>query len=214
MQTIGCNALEHFKTSEMIFKSKMILFFACFTIFSCKEKKKETSKPAWKISLEKEKHLDSLNKDQYKLLSAKYEALIISDTISRYTFQLQDLIKENAKPISIWGRIRDITKKESSYILLITGRIDLKRYSGSIILSNEQFDKLYEQIKSDSSSKEGCFILTPTNITSSTLLTLASETNSSHAETVDDVSSTIIYDFQKVLLLINGKLIDFYLDKN
>lgn len=182
-----------------------IIFTSC-----AEEEKKESPTDTVKVTIEENQNLDSLNKSEYIKLIKYNDAVSVQDTTIIYTYQLQELLSKTKKPIALPGLLRDITKKDSNYILKVNRGFSKYRYFGEIALTPEQFKNFSFKLNSKNSSKSGCFLFKPTSIKANSLLTIDSQAN---VESLEDYSSELTYDFGRTLLFIKGDLIDFYLDK-
>ena len=188
------------------------------TIASCGESKKEPEKSKYEIRWEKQEKLDTLNQNEAVNLSNKFNALTNTDSTIKFTYQIQEIVK-NDKLISFSGHIKDIVRRDSNYVLKVYGTFGNQESFIEILASPQQFYELSKQLNSDPQSyfDEGCFIVKPTSIKSSSLLKIDSEVQTDYdAETVeqanDNASSELTYDYS-VLLLIKGHLLDFYIYK-
>ena len=194
------------------------LFFLIIILSSCGEKK-EVEKVKARSDFRDE--LDAKNKKESISLSEKQNAIIGWDTADQYTYQLQELFITNAKPISYTGIISDIIKKDSSYILkLYSYSYDnyYKTYMADVELSYQMLkDLLKDQPMSEKGWSEGCFIFKVTKIESmSPKLTSdidfgsPSENDPSLFQR-ENISSSLIFDYEKSLIKFKGKLIAFYM---
>jgi hypothetical protein len=195
------------------------LFVASLTLFlfSCDESKNEPPKTDSVIRWEKRQKLDTLNQNEGINLSKKFDAITNKDSTIKFTYQLQEAVK-NGKLISFTADINDIIQLDSNYLLKVYGRFAEQRCLGTLLVSTQQFHELSKQLDLTSLDNEGCFVFKPTSIKSSSLLTIDSEIlKDEDAETVEaanaNVSSELTYNFHNTLLFLKGSLIDFYLYK-
>lgn len=189
-----------------------------FIMVSCGEAKTEPEKGENEIYWEKQKKLDTLNQDATINLSKKFNGLANDDSTIDYTYQIQDIVKKENRLISFTAYIKDITQKDSNYVLKIYGVFVKRRCFAEIVISNQQFNVLVNQLDKNSFPEKGCFIFKPSSIKSSSLLKIDSEvTTDDYAETVEEAnenaSSELTYDFHSVFLLFKGTLVDFYMFK-
>ena len=148
---------------------KTYLLFLCIIIFSCDQEKKEPEKSKYEIQEEKQNKLDTLNFNEAKKLYTVSNAIIGWDTIKRYTYELQELLENNARPISFNGQIRNIIKKDSLYILKVPSHSHGKDYLAEISVSTDMFETLRNQLDKHGINK-GCFIFQVTRVTSSDII--------------------------------------------
>lgn len=199
-------------------KYKLIIYLTVIFLISCNDKKKEPEKSQYEIRTDKQEQLDTLNQNEGFALSKKFDAIINEDTTIKFTYQIQEKVNRDNKSLSITGYIKDITLRDSNYILKIYGVFANYECFGEILVSPQKFYELNKKLAHKSSSIEGCFIFKPTNIKSSSMLTIDSQLSTDdNAETVEDAnanaSSELTYNFHRVLLFLKGNLIDFYIYK-
>lgn len=185
--------------------------FINVAFLSCGQEKKEPPKEKWEVRYDKQKQLDTLNKNEASNLALRLNAISGKDSTLKFTYQLQEIVQKNNQSVSFIGNITDITKVDSNYILKIYGTFAKQDCFGEISVSSDVFQKLYSQLDLKSSIRKGCFIFKPTSIKSSSLLTIDSEV--SGGETIDDVTTELTYDFNDVILFFKGNLIDYYMYK-
>ncbi len=198
--------------------SKLFYLFCCITFLSCGQEKKEPPpKEKWQEYYEIEEKLDSLNEKEAYNLTLKFNAISNNDSSLKFTYQLQEIVKENIKLISFIGNINDIIQKDNNFVLKIYGEFAQKRCFVEILVSPEIFQKIHSKLDPKESDK-GCFIFKPTNIKVRSLLTIDADLSThEYAETVEDANASagaeLSYDFEDDLLFFKGTLIDFYLYK-
>ncbi len=192
----------------------MIKIFKLLTfiliVVACNQSKKESEKSHSETRWEKENKLDSLNHNEAIKLSKNNNAIIGWDTVDHFTYYLQELFNQKTRPISFIGKINDITKKDSFYILKISSSnsSNYKTYDAEISVNTSMFDKLKTQLEPKEFT-EGCFNFQVNNITSNNPI-LKSETESP-TDNAEDVESYLTSDFEETLIKFHGKLIDYYL---
>jgi hypothetical protein len=187
---------------------KLLLIIISIIIVSCGQENKEPIKDKEEIRYDKQKQLDTLNKKETVNLAAKFNAIQSKKNDLKFTYQIQKLIKDSDKLISVTGDITDIVQKEGNYILKIYGNFSKKDALFEISVSPEMFQRILNQFDPKYSTHKGCFIFKPTSIKSSSLLKIDSEV--SGGETIDDAESSLTYDFNDAILLFKGNLIDYY----
>lgn len=199
---------------------KLLLYLVVIFLISCNGSRKELIKNEYEVRWEKQKALDSLNRNEALNLSIKHNAITNEGNEIKFTYQIQKLCKENTCPISVIGYIADVSLSDSNYILQIHGTFGSHKYFGKISISPEQFQDVDRVLstKSKLHQTKGCFIFIPATVKSSTMLTIDSEVLiDDYAKTADEAnanaSSELTYDFQNVLLLFKGNMVDLYLYK-
>lgn len=153
---------------------------------------------------------DSLNSAKIIL---KYKAEVNWDTLS-YTYQIKDKFEENGSvPMAIKAAGVDIIKIDSSYYLklrkqyrwLMNKEVPFKEILLFLKISKNQLDDISSKMKTVSEfsldSDNGCFIVNPHSIVSSDIKVFD--------ETETESTSKVISN--KSILVIKGKLIDYYL---
>lgn len=190
---------------------KLLLAIITLTIASCGQEKKETPKEKSEIRYDKQKELDTLNKNEAVNLTAKLNAIQSKDNDLKFTYQIQEIVKDSSRLISVVGNITDIVQKDGKYIFKIYGSFSKKDCLYEISASPEIFQKVFSQLDLKYSLHKVCFIFKPTSIKSSSLLTIDSEI--SGGETIDDAESSLTYDFNDAILFFKGNLIDYYVYK-
>lgn len=199
-------------------KYKLLIYCTVIFFTSCTNTKKEPEKSEYEIRSEKEDQLDSLNQKEALSLSKQFDAISNEDSTIKFTYQIQEKVNNDNKPISVIGEIKDITLKDSNYILKIEGEFASENFFAEILASKKQFQEISKQLDLKSGNK-GCFIFKPTKIKSSSMLTIDSEVSTDEdAETADEAntnaSSDLTYDFGDILFFFKGNMINFYLYKH
>ena len=197
----------------------MLIIIALF-IISCGQEKKEPTTEKGEVSYDEQKQLDSLNLIETGKISKSSNAIMGWDTAEHFTYSIQELFETGARPISFIGVIKDIIKKDSTYILNVVGSNSQsnKTFIAEISVNTTMFQELKSKLHR-AEDNEGCFIFIPTRIKSSSKLAISSYVSHDFdAETVeeanDNASSELTYDFGDVLLFFKGKMINFYLYKH
>jgi len=206
-------------TNEIImtYFAKAPLLLLTIILASCGGySKKEPPKEDWQIRHEKRKQLDTLNKNEAGNLSQQHNAIIGWDTLTEYTYQLQDLIATDSR-LSFTGDITDIIKKDSNYVLRVIGSyiyshaFSNRTYLAEILVSPSKFREINILLADKKHSNEACFIFNCNKVISSSKLALDSEVSGS--ETEGDLSSYLTYDFDETLVILQGEIIDYYVYK-
>jgi hypothetical protein len=197
----------------------LIPFLIFFAFVSCDNSKKEPEKSKYEIRSEKQDKLDTLNLIEAQRLSQTNNSIIGWDTTENFTYSLQESFKSEAKPISFIGEIKDIIKKDSTYILKVmnTSSQSSKNFIAEISVTANMFQSMKSKLDPNETN-EGCFIFKPTSIRSSSLLKIDSEVSTDEdAQTVDDAnanaSSELTYDSSNIIVFFKGDMINFYLYK-
>lgn len=198
---------------------KLLFYLTAIFFISCNNAEKEPPKNEYEIRSEKQDKLDTLNQNEATDLSKRFSAITGEDSAIKFTYQIQEIVKQNFKPISIIGYIEDIAQLDSNYIVKIYGTFATHKCFGNVLISSEQFHQLNSQLSPKSLHNKGCFIFKPTSIKSSSMLTIDSEVSTDDdAETVEEAnanaSSELTYDFHKILFFIKGNMINFYVYKS
>jgi hypothetical protein len=194
--------------------SKLLIVLTFIIFNSCKPEKKEpTPKSDWEIYSEKKDVLDSLNLSEAEKLIELSNASAGWDTIGRYTYSLQETFENVQKPISFIGRIKDIIKKDSLYVLKIvkTNSRYSENYIAEISVGRNMFNLLKSNLLAKKSDK-GCFIFYVTKVKSSIPI-LHSEIESS-GEFVEDASSYLTLDFDESIIKLEGNLLTYFIYNN
>lgn len=190
---------------------KLLLVITILITTSCGQEKKESSKEKWQVRYDKQKQLDTLNKNEAANLTAKLNAIESKDNDLKFTYQVQEIVKDSSPLISVIGNITDIVQKDDNYLLKIYGNFSKKHCLFEISVSYEILQKISNQLDPKYSLHKGCFIFKPTSIKSSSVLTIDSEV--SGGQTIDDAETSLTYDFHDVIFFFKGNLIDYYVYK-
>lgn len=194
---------------KQIIKS-LIPLLTLFVIISCDESKKEPEKNQSEIRQEKQDKLDTLNLNEANKLSISSHAIIGWDTTKHFTYSLQELFENGTRPISFIGRIKDIVKKDTFYILKVTSSNSPsdKNFIAEISITANILSELKAHLDPNEDN-EGCFIFQVTKISSSIPI-LKSEIETS-GDNVEDASSYLTLDFNETLIRFQGELLTYYL---
>lgn len=192
---------------------KNLLIAISLMVASCGQEKKEPTKQKSEVQVQydRQKQLDTLNKNEAANLVAKLNAIQSKDNGLKFTYQIQEIVKDSSRPISAIGNITDIIQKDGIYVFKIYGRFSKRDCLFEISATPEMFLKILNQLDPKYSLHKGCFIFKPTSIKSSSLLTIDSEV--SGGESIDDAESNLTYDFNDAILFFKGNLIDYYVYK-
>ncbi|MEJ7830584.1 MAG: hypothetical protein WKF91_20410 [Segetibacter sp.] len=156
------------------------------------------------------KRLDTLNLTEAEKLSKSSNANTGWDTTDKFTYSLQESFESDPRPVSFIGKIKDIIKKDSSYILKVvnTNSQSSKNFIAEIYLNANTFQVLKSKLD-PKESNEGCFIFQVTKV-SSHLPILKSEIES-NGDNVEDALSYLTLDFDEALVKLQGKLVAYIL---
>jgi hypothetical protein len=184
---------------------------------SCKseqEKKEE-------VVNQKKEQLKSANEKEISDLNEKHKAISRWDSLETFTYVLQEKFIDENEPISFQGKLRDIYKSDSTYLLKVEKNNESRykwNYIATISLSKEKFFKLKKILESSNHSKTGCFIFKVSKVTSPfvkikshTSLDEYSEISASNE--YSDSELYLDFDFYDKLLIFQGDLIDFHLNE-
>lgn len=188
---------------------KTLLLFAFLIFFACNNSsppKKEKS------DFEKREDLDSLNKLNGIRLSKENFAILGWDSLPVYTYKLQEKLVDSV--ISFTGRIADVIKLNSGYLLKINGDYD-DSYVAEILVDSIQFKEIEPQISPKKNSERGCFIFR-VNSMYTTFPKMSVDAHyygdKQEDEDIDDnIDANLTYDFRDILTLFKGKLISYAL---
>lgn len=107
------------------------------------------------------KKIENINKEAIQKLVENHKAILGWDTMFRYTSELQDFIKSSNRPVALIGRITDIVKKDSLYILEIA--VNQRGSPLDAAISEIRIDSLrLQELKkhiTDDFSKETAFVI-------------------------------------------------------
>lgn len=178
----------------------------CFILSSCGT---DDSQKAESQKKEDKRHeIDNLNELSISQHKEQYNAIDNKDTTIKFTYQLQEKVDKEQRPIAIAGIIKDISKKDSNYILNMNSHFIHYICITNIIVTPEQLQLI---VGSNKKRLDGCFIFKPITIESTSLLKMHSEVTG--GQTLDDITTGLTYDIGN-LLILKGRLIDFYINKS
>jgi len=140
----------------MALPPKIMKFLISLVFLSCGQEKEEPPKEKWEVRYDKQKQLDTLNKNEAANLSAKLNAISGKDNSLKFTYQVQKIVKDSSQPISIIGNITDMVQKDGNYLLKIYGTISKKDCLFEISVSPEIFQKIFNQLDLKYALHEGC----------------------------------------------------------
>lgn len=189
---------------------KTFLAALALYIFACKQEIKEKTNENWEIDYDNRKRVDSLNLLNSEKIIKISNANTSWDTLETFTYELQELFESDKRPISFTGIIKDIIKKDSSYILkVINTTFKTTNYHvAEINVSANIFKEIQSKLDPNQINK-GCFIFNVTKTTSHIpLLKSEIEKNNDNAE---DASSDLTFDFSESLIKLEGRLINYYI---
>ncbi len=185
----------------MFIKSSLAVYIlAIFILLSCKEVKRKNDK-------------DDENSKLAKELVSRYNAITDWDTTLLFTFQYQKMFIEENNLMFFKGRIFDIIKKDSNYVIkVLDEREDASHnFLALITATSEQLDALYK----DDKSTKGVFIIKVTNVTSSMPSIKQDEGNVVDSDG-DDQTYTFTHlsdDADQMITIFRGKMIDSRFEK-
>lgn len=194
----------------MISFPKLLFVITTLCIASCGQEKKEAPKGKWEVRYDKQKQLDTLNLTDAEKLAKSSNANTGWNTIETFSYTLQESIESDQRPISFIGEIKDVIKKDSSYILKVvnTNSKSSKNYIAEISVSATTFQAIKSKLD-PKETNEGCFIFHVIKV-SSHLPILKSEIES-NGDNVEDASSYLTLDFDESLVKLQGKLVTYFL---
>lgn len=190
-----------------IYSYTKILLSFCIFLISCSGESTST-KHKKDIAYDNSEKLNTLNENVANNHVKQFNAITDDDSTITFTYQLQEKIEKENRPIGIKGFIRDIIKKDSNYFLIIYGIFNNKKCLSKLQISSKQ---LYEMFALNIYEKNGLFIFNSTAISSSSLLSIESEL--SDGGTLEDISSSLRYNFHNMISVFRGTLIDYSLDR-
>lgn len=143
-------------------------------------------------------------------IAQKYNAISLRDSLKDFTCDFQEEFIDKKKSVCFEGELEDITKTDSVYYLKIrASKCDLNRNFIAIIsMSSANYSKLREQLNSTDNTKIGSFIFNVSKICSP-----SSQLKSDLELAGEDSYSYLYYDIDETLLILEGDLIDFCLNK-
>ena len=189
---------------------KLLLIIPTVIISSCGQEKTELPKEKSEGKYDKRKQLAILNVAEAEKLAKSFNANSGWDTTGRFTYYLQELFESDTRPVSFIGAIKDVIKKDTSYILKVvnTNSHSSKNYMAEIYVSVNTFQAMKSKLDPNKIN-EGCFIFELTKV-SSHLPVLKSEIESS-GDIVENASSYLTLDFDESLIKLEGKLVTYFL---
>ncbi len=190
--------------------SNILLVIVSLIFTSCRHQKKDLSTDKWRIRYERESQLDALNLLNAQKLSRSSNSIVDWDTVEKFTYSLQETFENSSRPISFMGEVKDIVKRDSTYILKVAGLIyqSNKYFIAEISVNSAIFQEL--KFKLDPKERnEGCFIFQVSKI-SSFQLGVKSEIKQD-GTTVEDASSYIVLDLDETLIKFQGNLVTYFI---
>lgn len=181
----------------MPYSSKFVLSLLIIAIFfgSCH---KATSSP-------EQDGMDQLNKAEKEKLSAKYNSLEGWDSESKYTIQLQDSIVK--RTIAFNAIVNDVLKKDSLYYLTLTSTEPGPECEATISIDSAMAYHIISGTKKG--INEGLFILNVSKIGNVHYV----DEDTYEKGNGEDKQQVPYINYHNETLLVNGKLLDYYLDK-
>lgn len=197
----------------------IILFLA----ISCSYKKKENENTLAENIKIKRAILDSLNKAEVTKLNSNFNAVTGKDTTIDFTFQLQEKCLTEKRPISIYGNVIDIVKRDSMYLLKIRGDFLNKTFFAELVMSPLQLQNIYtwySNVPEDGNLsslrkftyRNNCFVFYPTLISSKSMLSIDSYVKDDYKDS-ETAQSSLSYEYDN-MYLFRGNLIEYYLYKD
>jgi hypothetical protein len=187
----------------------ILLFLTLFVHVGCKPNTHTSQKEKWEIRQERQTNIDSLNQQESEKLSQTFDAVSGSDTTIKFTSQIQEAVSRH-RMISIIGRVNDITKTDTGYILKVQGTFGDHDFFADLVVAAKQYGNLVSKPNFKAYTSKACFIVAPRSISSSSMLTIGSEVTNGSTE---DASSQLTYDYNDVLIFIKGTTVNYYLYK-
>ena len=132
---------------RLIKSARLMIFLSLLIITSCIEKEKTSKNEIVKES----------NSMTTSLIS-KWDALLISDSINECTYWFQETLIEHKKPLAIKGKIADIYKTDSDYVLQVILDDFNNKYIAQISVDSLRMEKLKKEIGANK-EVEGCFVV-------------------------------------------------------
>ena len=177
-----------------------MLFAICLVIFSfsCSHSKKDTTK-------------DKRRKTQLEL-ATKYNADVDWDSIPLYSFHYQEMFIEQNKPMIFAGRIYDIEKKDSNYVVKVLDEREnaSQNFLALVSITPQQFNEVYSRNK----STRGIFVIQVSKVFSSNPSIKEDEEEDGDEEDRHTYTFTHLSDDgDQMLTIFRGKLIDFRLEE-
>ncbi len=180
----------------------LILIF----LISCGKSELQIKEEKDAVLKQKEEQLKTTNEKAATILSKKYNAQIGWDTLDLYTYLYQEMFIDQRNPISFEGKLEDIIKLDSSYILKVLNTN--RTYIAQISMNRERFVEFQKIFNSKNRGNEGCFVFQVSKIISA-----SPEIKSDYEFDGEGSYSFLDYDFDQSLLIFKGDLIDFYVNE-
>jgi len=195
-----------------LFKQVLILITLAL-LTSCGDSEKQTEEKNKAVVEQKKEQLKAVNEKAIIDLSHKYNSVLGWAKIEPFSYVLQDMFINTGKLITFIGELKDITKLDSTYYLIVynSRRLLVKKYYiAKISLNHQQFLEIKKNLESKNKKHRvnGCFVFKVSKII--TILPQIKSTNNFDGE---DSYSYLEYDFHETLFIFKGELIDFYLIK-
>lgn len=179
-----------------------LLFVSCFS----DEPKKTDVEIKYEQEQEAERKIEIDNKRNLENLILKYNPITENDSTFHFTYELQEKLLKEERPLMVYGAARDIVKNDSNYTLIISSYFKTNNILAHIKISMSQLAALKSAYK-----YRGHFVVNPSSILAHSRMSVDSEIED--AGDVDNASSSVTFDFRRTLINIKGTLIDFYLEK-
>ena len=165
-------------------------------------------------SCNNEKSIDeihAINKTTYNELINKYDAIII-DSLNQYTYSIQETLIDNNRKLAFTGKISDIYRVDSNYVINAYTTINSKNYTAQIRIDKNQLVKMNYLLKyNDNKNNEGCFIIKVSSVKSRCpSLELENEEGNEDNEPYIEIGG---FGEEKVLIF-KGELLDFYINQD
>src|ERR1017187_6365446 len=190
---------------------KILLGLLLTNLISCSNTNDQPQKPQEDLSYIQ----DSINKYESTILARKYNASSGWDTTETFSYQLQERFDAGSRIVAFTGRVIDIIKKDTNYILKVDGDYSESNYFAEIVLPQNEFNGYNETLFSKLHPRDGrdvCFILKNVKVRSTHFLTTDSKIDDPIEG--EEPSSYLNYDFGGTLFIFKGDLADFYLYKD
>ncbi len=197
---------------------RQTIFFSAIILLtsSCKSEQEIEEE----VINQKKKQLKSANEKEISDLNEKYNAISSWDSLETFTYVLQEKFIDENKPISFQGKITDLSKSDSTYLLKVRKTSDWSykwNYIALISLSKEKFIELKKILESSNHSNEGCFIFKVSKIASpfgkiKSYPLVDENTGISSSNEYSDSELHLDFNFYDKLLIFQGDLIDFHLN--
>lgn len=175
-----------------------------FVLFSCGSGNQQNDDDISKLR----KSIQLANEKETSFIK-KYDAIQLGDNELKFTYQIQELLNDSNKVISISGYIRDIIQVKGEFVFRLVTEFMDKEFIAEIFVEKGKFQNVKSQLESESPNLNGCFIFKPIKLRSSPLLSIYPEVN--YGDTRDDDETNLIYQFDGTIYLVKGEMIDYYL---